>query len=267
MLAGALGLAGAGFCWAGGWNLGLLLWFSSCICWLKPSGSSSDVKTENSSHRFDAIQWWHLNDRRRSVTIFEVEAEPVESRVEIPSVQHAALHRVLNVLPFELKLLQGCVQVLGAQTKQPERNFSRAVYRSWGHKQNNLNATFSHGNISQCQGDDFVFTSNFLVVSLPDMGPLSPFSSLKSLISLMIFFSRSAWMVICLKRPNHYQRFQCFSERFSLDKMDEITPVMYSILLCYKLHNRQTEGNSWLTLRIDLSETPPVSTWAALARL
>lgn len=27
------------------------------------------------------------------------------------------------------------------------------------------------------------------------MGPLSPFSSLKSLINLMIFFSRSAWIV------------------------------------------------------------------------
>lgn len=146
-------------------------------------------------------------------------------------------------------------------------NFSRAVYRSWRHKQDNLNATFSHGNKSQCQRDVFVFTSNFLVVSLPDMGPLSPFSSLKSLISLMIFFSRSAWMVTCFKRPNHYQRFQCFSVRISLDKMGWDYATMYSILLCYKLHNRQTEGNQWLTLRMDLSETPPVSTWAALARL
>lgn len=42
--------------------------------------------------------------------------------MEIPSVQHAALHRVLNVLPLELELLQSCVQVLEAQTRQPERN-------------------------------------------------------------------------------------------------------------------------------------------------
>lgn len=96
-------------------------------------------------------------------------------------------------------------------------NFSRAVYRSWRHKQNSVNATFSHGYRSQCQGDDFVFTSNFLVVSLPDMGPLSPFSSLKSLISLMIFFSRSAWMVTCFKRPKSLSTFLMFlSVKFTL---------------------------------------------------
>lgn len=35
--------------------------------------------------------------------------------MEVSSVQHAALHRLLDVLSLELELLQGCVQVLRAE--------------------------------------------------------------------------------------------------------------------------------------------------------
>lgn len=127
--------------------------------------------------------WWHLNDCWRSITIFKIEAEPVKSRVEIPSVQHTTLHRLLDVFSLEVELLQSRVQVLQAQTRQSRAEYNRSICV--------LTVT--------SQRDDAVFTSNFLLVSLPDMGPLSPFSSLKSLISLMIFFSRSAWIETCVK--------------------------------------------------------------------
>lgn len=45
-----LGLWAAGFCWTGGWNRGRFFWLSSCICWLKPSGSSSS-KTDHKSRK------------------------------------------------------------------------------------------------------------------------------------------------------------------------------------------------------------------------
>lgn len=80
-------------------------------------------------------------------------------------------------------------------------NFCKAVYKSCKHKQDKveLNTTDLCVLTVTSQRDESVFTSNFLLVSLPDMGPLSPFSSLKSLISLMIFFSRSAWIETCVK--------------------------------------------------------------------
>lgn len=95
-------------------------------------------------------------------------------------------------------------------------NFCRAMYRSCKHKQDKAEYNIrSQKKIcilcilltEKNQRDDFVFTSNFLFVSRPDIGPLSPFSSLKSLISLMIFFSRSAWIATCVKgaNPIHYQ--------------------------------------------------------------
>lgn len=111
----ALGLAAAGSCSADDWNRDLLFWVSSCILWLKPSGSSSDSQNHIWSYiSSKATQLWHLRWRQSSRTIFEIEAEPVEGRVEVSSVQHAALHRLLDVLSLELELLQGCVQVLRA---------------------------------------------------------------------------------------------------------------------------------------------------------
>lgn len=39
--------------------------------------------------------------------------------MEIPSIQHAAFHCFLNVLSLKLEFLQGCVQVLQAQSMTP----------------------------------------------------------------------------------------------------------------------------------------------------
>ncbi len=39
-----------------------------------------------------------------------------------------------------------------------------------------------------------IITSNFLEVSLPDIGPLSAYSCLYSLINLITFFSSSGWI-------------------------------------------------------------------------
>lgn len=119
------------------------------------------------------------------ITIFKVEAEPVESRVEITSIQHTALHRLLDVFFLKVELLQSRIQVLQAHQEK-----------------GNLNTAMQENLLIKIREKVF-FTSNFLLVSLPDMGPLSPFSCLKSLISLMIFFSRSAWIATCIKM-RHY---------------------------------------------------------------
>lgn len=117
----ALGFGSGTFCWTDGWNLGLLFWLSSCICWLNPSGNSSGTQSINREIHilttFRTILLKYLQRWWCSITIVQVEAKPVESRVEIPSIQHAAFHCFLNVLSLKFEFLQGCVQVLQAQTK------------------------------------------------------------------------------------------------------------------------------------------------------
>lgn len=52
-----------------------------------------------------------------SLTVFKVETEPVESRVEISSIQDSTLHRLFDVFLLKMELLQSCIQVLQAWKK------------------------------------------------------------------------------------------------------------------------------------------------------
>lgn len=62
------------------------------------------------------------------MTISEVEAEPVESGVQVSSVQNTTLHRLLDVLSLEVELLQSCVQVLETHTGS-EQHLSVYVHK------------------------------------------------------------------------------------------------------------------------------------------
>ena len=63
-------------------------------------------------HTLTRFNSWGIYASESHLTIFEIQTEPVESRVEIPSIQHTAFHGLFNVLRLEVELLQSGVKVL-----------------------------------------------------------------------------------------------------------------------------------------------------------
>ncbi len=57
-------------------------------------------------------QYISLGLQSEPFTVSEIQTEPVERWVQVSSIQHTALHGLLDVLGLKLELLQGCIQIL-----------------------------------------------------------------------------------------------------------------------------------------------------------
>lgn len=179
-----------------------------------------------------------------SVTIVQVEAKPVESRVEISSVQHAAFHCFLNVLSLKFEFLQGCVQVLQAPTKTlPILYYVTEI-------------------TTEVKGKVHLYQQLFVCKS-PRDGPSVPIflsEVIDELDNFLLQISFNVNLYVKWSNPTYWEIML-----FWLFKNDS----QKYLSKCWKLGNDNNNCN-WLnvhTLRIDLSTFPPVSIWAVLLRL